>query len=370
MKIAAIPETLVERIAQIFNLGPSILAEAMFGMAQSQTVTTAAKLGIFTFVCTPKTADAIIEHFSLQPEGTRQLLDCLTAAGHLRRSKQQPFLYELHPKARKWLDPQSPTYVGDFIALNHSQWAMWSNLDACLQKRQFNDLHLWEEHDDRWNAYIRAMHQLARLFADEVAAKVPVPAQARSVLDMAGGHGWFSAKICERYNRRHGHHPAQNPATGLQATVLDLAGSCRIGRQIMQEHRLENTVRHVVGDIFTSNLQQLTQAESIPHDVVLLFRIVRHFTVPQIDDLLQRAFAALKPGGTLAVLDHFSTPAHEYPRGTEPFVDLHFHLINGVPLLTVDDLHGALSRNGFVSVAKRSLIRFPLESLHVAVRPR
>jgi hypothetical protein len=40
------------------------------------------------------------------------------------------------------------------------------------------------------------------------------------VLDIGGGHGWYSAQLCAR-------HPQ------LTATVLDLPGSAAIGREII-----------------------------------------------------------------------------------------------------------------------------------------
>ena len=48
--------------------------------------------------------------------------------------------------------------------------------------------------------------------------------ESRSLLDIGGGHGWYSAQLCRRYPQ-------------LTATVLDLPGSAAIGREIIAARR-------------------------------------------------------------------------------------------------------------------------------------
>ena len=76
----------------------------------------------------------------------------------------------------------------------------------------------------------------ARLSSDEVAKAVPLAANAHSLLDVAGAHGEFSMALCRR-------HP------GLKATVVDLPGSARIGREIVSGAGMEDRVRHLEGDM-------------------------------------------------------------------------------------------------------------------------
>ena len=70
--------------------------------------------------------------------------------------------------------------------------------------------------------------------------KLRVPAQPQSLLDIAGGHGWYAAALCKK-------HPT------LRARVLDLEPSARVGREIIAEHGLSDRVEHEVGDLFTSD---------------------------------------------------------------------------------------------------------------------
>jgi hypothetical protein len=44
------------------------------------------------------------------------------------------------------------------------------------------------------------MFQLARMGVDEVAAKAPLPAAAKAMLDVGGSHGLYSVAFCRAIN--------------------------------------------------------------------------------------------------------------------------------------------------------------------------
>ncbi len=134
--------------------------------------------------------------------------------------------------------------------------------------------------DPYWRRYIGGQYELARLSAAEVARKLPLGGNPRSVLDIGGGHGWYSAQLCRRYPR-------------LTATVLDLPGSAADG--------LSDRVVHREGDATADDLGS-------GYDAVLCFNLVHHLAPGQIADLFGRAYEALVPGGVLAVMDAFAEP--------------------------------------------------------------
>jgi O-methyltransferase domain len=69
---------------------------------------------------------------------------------------------------------------------------------------------------------------------------IRLPASATSLLDVGGGHSWYSAAICQR-------HPK------LTATVLDLPGSAAAGREIITAAGTSDRVRHRDGDATTGD---------------------------------------------------------------------------------------------------------------------
>jgi len=75
--------------------------------------------------------------------------------------------------------------------------------------------------------------------AAEVARRLALLGRAPSLLDVAGGHGWYSAELCRR-------HP------GLRATVLDLPGSAAIGREIIATAGLSDWVGSPISTVTRS----------------------------------------------------------------------------------------------------------------------
>lgn len=337
------PEGLLEHLALWGNLGPLPVAEAMFGMATSRVLMAGVRLGLFEeLVAGPKSAEGIAGRRGLDVQGTQHLLDCLTALGHVERSEQT---YRLNRRARRWLDPASPTYIGAFLEFNYDQWDWWGHLEEVVTSGVGADIHAYAPDDPRWERYITAMFQLARLSAPEVARNLRLPAEPKRLLDLAGGHGWFAAELCRRYPH-------------LQATVLDLAGSVAVGRQIMAENGMAERVRHVVGDMMIDDL-----GEGL--DGVLCFQIIHHLTPDQNVALLSRVHAALRSGGVLAVLDYF-TPPDGRRLDSAAFLGLHFFLTSTAATYSVADLQGWLREAGFHSIFKVPLRRLPVQTLFQA----
>lgn len=339
MRLALRPDGPIDQLGLWFNLAPTPVAETMFGMAMSRVLIAGVKLGLFEELAAgPVTALVLAGRRKLGIEGTRHLLDCLVALGHVWLRADR---YALSRRGRRWLDPGSPTNVGRFLAFNADQWEWWSRLEEVVATDQSFQIHTFDAEDPRWRRYVTAMFELARLAAPELARAVPLPAGARRILDVAGGHGWFSTAICRR-------HP------GLGATVLDLPGSARIGREIIATAGMSDRVVHIDGDAFTHPLDG-------PYDGVLYLQTLRHFTPQQNLELFHRMYAALAPGGTLVVLDYLDgTP------DAGAFVALHYYLTTGGVRYTAAELKSALSAVGFSRVRCRSLVRMPFQTLCLA----
>jgi ubiquinone/menaquinone biosynthesis C-methylase UbiE len=204
------------------------------------------------------------------------------------------------------------------------------------------------EHHDRgpddpyWRRYVLGQLDLARLSAPEVARRLILPEGAGSVLDVGGGHGWYSATLCRR-------HP------GLTATVLDLPGSARIGREVIEAAGLAHRVTFVEGDARHAEFPE-------GQDAVLCFNLLHHLTEAEIPALLARAAAALKPGGTLAVLDAFAeSPRGVWTRGNAAatHLALFVRLTSGSTVHTPAELRTWLQSAGFDPPRRVRSVRIP-----------
>lgn len=327
------------------NLIPTPVPQALFAPPVARVLHVGVATGLFAYLARsgPMSPEALAAELGLQPAGTRLLCECLVAMGHLRLRRDGRVA--LSRRSRRWLDPDSPRSVLRYVEHTATYWRWWEQLEALVRDGTHVELHGAAADDASWETYIRGQHELARLSAPEVAKALDLPPDARSVLDLGGAHGWFSAVLCDR-------HP------GLRATVVDLPGSAAVGREILRESGHTDRVRHVEGSAFDAVLGE-------GHDLALVFNLVHHLSAEQTIALLRRVHGALRPGGRVAVLDLFAREAGARPGG-EAFLGLFFHLTSGADLPREAQLREQLAATGFGAPTGTGLLRIPAQTLYVA----
>jgi cyclopropane fatty-acyl-phospholipid synthase-like methyltransferase len=345
MKLKAAPDDLLERIGLSLNLAPLPGAYAMYGMVAGRVVGVAQRLGVFaTLLEGPATAGRVAEQLELQVAGTRLLCENLAGLGVL---EQDGHTFSVAKSARKWLDPASETYIGTWLEHTTTYWEWYADLERIVRDGGSFEIHREPaEEQQYWRVYITGQYELARLSAREVAKAIELPAKPRALLDVAGGHGWFSAELCRRHD-------------GLHATVLDLPGSARVGREIIAKAGMSDRVEHRDGDMFESELGG-------PYDGALLFDIVHHLSGEQVVAVLKRVRAAIKPGATLAVLDMFRSSDGKQQRASAAGLGLFFHVTSGADLPSPDELAGWFGEAGFTAPKLTKVRRIPDQGLYQA----
>ncbi|HEY1621276.1 MAG TPA: methyltransferase [Streptosporangiaceae bacterium] len=332
---------------------PTAAAEAWGGMALSGVLIAAVRTGLVGRLAEGRaTAAELAADLGLDPLPTRLLLDCLTSGGHVRCRAGR---YRLSRSARKWLSPSAGLSVARFVDSTGDYWDWWSRLDEITRDGKPAAHHDAPPGDPYWDRYLRGQLDLARLSAGEVARKLRLPGGARSLLDIGGGHGWYSAELCRRYPE-------------LTATVLDLPGSAAIGREIIAAAGLADRVRHAEGDATTADLgsADLGGADlGTGHDVVLCFNLLHHLTPDQITGLLGRIRAALAPGGMLVIMDAFADPARRSSAAAN-VLGLFVYLSSGSQVHTPAELRGWLREAGFAAPRRVRVLRIPGQALYVA----
>lgn len=337
MRIGPRYDNATERIGAALNMVPVPVGLAMLGMPIARAVQVAQRTGAFGELARgPASAADLARRLGLREQGLALLLDTLCAADVLRSGRDGR--YALPKRTAKWLNPASPSYVGDFVADTAHYWEWWAGLEDLVRDGTHVELHDKAADDPYWRSYITGQHQLARLSSAAVARAVALPSGARSLLDVAGAHGEFSMALCRR-------HPQ------LQATVVDLPGSARIGREIVAGAGMSERVRHVEGDMFATDLGG-------PHDGALAFNIVHHLTPEQAQALFARIAATLKPGAPLCVLDLYDRPTGERPDNGS-FLGLFFHLTSGADTYAIPDVARWLAESGFGPTKAKRLPQIP-----------
>jgi SAM-dependent methyltransferase len=346
MRLSLRPGNPAEWLALRAGLVPAPAAEAWGGMALSGVLAAAARSGMLAALAgPPSTAGELASGLRLDPVPAGMLLDCLRAAGHVTERGGR---YRLSRRSRRWLDPGSPLSVTGFIAGTADYWGWWAGLEETARHGRPAGHHGLPPDDPYWRRYVTGQPDLARLCAGEVARRLPLPAGARTLLDIGGGHGWYAAQLCRR-------HP------GLTATVLDLPGSARVGREIIAAAGMSGRVAHRDGDATRDDL-------GTGYDAVLCFNLVHHLAPEQAAALLARARRALAPGGVLAVLDGFAEPGRRAPAAAA-VLSLFVYLSSGSAVRSPSQLRGWLREAGFGPPREIRMRRIPGQSLYVTRAP-
>jgi hypothetical protein len=344
MRVKPAADDPLERIAISLNLAPLPGAYAMYGMVAGRVVGVAQRLGLFAQLLKgPATAGRVAEELQLQVAGTRLL--CENLAG-LEILEQDGHTFSLPKRSRKWLDPASDSYIGTWLEHSTTYWEWYGDLERIVRDGGSFEIHREAAEDEQyWRLYITGQYELARLAAGEVAKAIDLGSAPTALLDVAGAHGWFSAELCKRHDTLH-------------ATVLDLPGSARVGREIIAAAGMSDRVEHRDGDMFESDLGG-------PYDGALLFDIIHHLSAEQIVTLLRRVREAMKPGATVAVLDMFRSDAKRQ-RASAAALGLFFHLTSGADLHSPGELAEYFKDAGFGVPKRKRVRRIPDQDLFQA----
>jgi hypothetical protein len=316
-------------------------------MATARSLQVAQRVGIFAkLAARPATAGELARSLALRPKATELVLDTLCAAGVLRLARRGR--YVLRRRAARWLDPAAPSHVGAYLTDTYEHWSAWAELETLLHKGTpaAGHGHHRDPDDPHWLTYVQGQYELARPSSAALAAAVPLGPSARSLLDVAGGHGEHAMALCRR-------HPA------LEATVVDLASAAAVGRDIVGQAGLGDRVGFVEGDMFDVDLGG-------PHDGALAFNIVRHLTPGEAMKLIVRIASALRPGAPLCILDVLARPDRR--RDASSAFGLFSHLISGTGPYGADEVAGWLTAGGFDPPRSKRLPETPGLTLLIAPR--
>lgn len=348
MRYGVKPENLKERIALAAGLVPTPLADTLVAMWLARTLMAASKLGIFEALADgPLAASDVAARAGTDPRATEKLLDALVGARYVRARGGR---YALTAVARTWLLPDSPRSLHDSMLLHFLEWDFVEHYERFVRTGQPLRFHETMS-PNQWALYQRGMRSLANLAAAEVARRLPVPKGARTMLDVGGGHGYFSVEICRRHPRMH-------------AVILDLPEAVEHAAEILEREGLGDRVVHRAGDALTDDLG--TEL----YDLVLLANLVHHFAEDVSRDLVRRAARALRPGGCLAI--------HEVVRPASPrdadqvgaLAGLYFAATSQAGTWSFEEMADWQRTAGLVPRKPQRLLSVPGYGQLVAIKPR
>lgn len=284
------------------------------------------KLDLFSHAGTlPELAQATAS----DARGLEMLLNALTALGLLDKEGEH---YAPTAFATEYLARSSPRYLGYIIMHHHHLMAGWSRLDeavrsgAPLRGRVSHDADATER-----ESFEMGMFNLAMQIAPRIVAKVDLR-DKRRLLDLGGGPGSYAIHFCQA-----------NPQ--LTATVYDLPSTRPFAEKTIGAFGLSGRITFAAGDFISDDVPS-------GFDVAWLSHILHGEGPEGCAVILQRAVAALQPGGMLLVQEFILDDTRDGPLFPALFS---LNMLLGTPLgraYSQGQLEALLSAAGLSSIQR------------------
>ena len=311
--------------------------EVTFGAGLSRTLSTGTRLGLFEALKDGDAdADELAARMGCSKLGTEVLANALAGARTIKRRKGR---YSLTKAARKFLlrdAPQSMVPGVEFLAYCQT---LLVDMEEAIRTGEVVRFHDMDHPPELWASYMGALSTFAKLFGSQIVKKIKPTSAPKRVLDVGGGHGQFCVALCNKY-------------PDLQAEVLDLPGACVAGRAMVADVGMRERVVHRAGDFRTDEW-------GTGNELVLIFHVMHNATEAEAKLLVDRAFAALNPGGTVVIYDASHSAADSAIDFSSGWNELFFFMISGAQAWPESTMRGWMKEAGFVRLTTKELLGAP-----------
>jgi ubiquinone/menaquinone biosynthesis C-methylase UbiE len=347
MKLGIIPEGLFDWIALASGRVPEPIIETFWGVAVGRTVMAGARFGIFDLLKGREmTAAEMATECASNPAAMETLLNALNGFGYLKRNHGK---YSLSKKSEKWLVKGSPSAMGDTVLFFAELFPILEHMEEIVRTGKSENIHNMDTSPRFWRHYMRGLASMARPTAPAIVKKIDLKGRPAKMLDVGGGHGIFSVELIKRF-------------PGLESTVLDLPQAAEHGEKIVAELGFADRVRFIKGD-----LRRMEWGEG--YDLALLFNIVHNLSSFENEHTLRKTIRALKPGGTVAILDSEHPGTEKDLTAASGFNEVFFLALSGAQAYPEKTIRQWLAAAGFVEITRRKILAMPMTMLLQARKP-
>jgi SAM-dependent methyltransferase len=258
------------------------MMELATGYWSSAALNAAVELGVFECLSErPRTASEVAGHLGLSPRTTADLLGVLRGLGLL---EEEGGRYSIASGVARFLRADGECCLLDALRFNRDLYHVWGRLPDALRSGTAAvppQAHLGED-AERTRRFVQGMHSRALAMMEAVVPVIRVPTQG-VLLDLGSGPGTFSRRLAEL-------HPS------LRVTLFDLPAVLDIARELSRASPAADRLAYHAGDY---------RRDPLPHpvDAILFCGALHQETETSALDVFGRAREALRPGGTLTVID-------------------------------------------------------------------
>lgn len=319
------------------------------GYRAAQVLITCTQLGVFQHLAGgPQTASELAAKTGADPRALERLL---RAAVGLELLVLEGGNYANAPLAATCLAREGPFFLGNLVRREGAFYQRWSYLPEAVRTGRRPEPNVRDEDQTNWVLdFELALYDLARTLGPVVAEALALPAgRPVRVLDVGGGHGGYSMALVRRY-------------PNAEATVFELPAAAAVARDIIAAEGLAERVSVQVGDFQQDELGS-------EFDLALLFGVLVSETPAGKLALLRKTFAALAPGGTVAIRGFGYSPRDGASLEAALFSVQMLLSTSAGDISTVADLEGWLGEAGFEAPRLIDLPEWAGSALYVARKP-
>ncbi len=341
---------LVERVMLKAGAFPAPLLDGFIYWMASKALLVANDLGVFDALeMGALSASELAEAVEASEKGVRVLLEVLDSLGYVTCSDGR---YANTKMASRWLARRSPDTLAHSLTFFHEFWQRAEYTEEAI-RRGAPPISAWEWMAQRPGTYRHAQlhwRSLARMGGKEIVSKVKLPAGARRLLDLGGGHGLYAIQFCRSYPE-------------LSAVIFDWAEGIDMAEETIAEEGMGDRVGVQVGDFFSDDIGD-------GYDVVLMFNLIHSNSGVENTALLEKVFHALNPNGLVVIYDAILDKRSSGISGVlASLLGLNLLVEGGGQAYHFEDVSGWLAQAGFVDHRRIRLMRARGFALILGTKP-
>lgn len=269
------------------------LNEISYGYWKAQVLFVAVEMGIFTLIKGVGKSDKVVARkIGTDHRATEMFLNALVSLGLLRKVKE---VYKNTAMSSRYLVKDRPLYQGDRIRHFHNMWDYWTRLGVAIKTGKptaFDDAEK-EVDEQRLRVFIKAMHNIGTIQAEEVCRKLHLKKYS-SLLDLAGGQGTYAVRFVEK-----------NPE--MRAVVFDLPDVIKIAKEHIKKSGMGGKVTTKAGDCLKVSFGKEL------YDFVFVSNLLHIYEPDENRKILKKCWDSLMENGIVVIQEFVLNRAKTQP---------------------------------------------------------
>ena len=263
---------------------PALFFDTINAYQKTHALRAAVELDLFSHIGRSGASLSELARQTACPErGVRILADYLVILGFLSKDGGT---YTLTADSAAFLDRQSPAYLGASIEffLAPALLQSFEQLTETVRQGRKTDEGTTAADHEVWVRFARVMAPLMQVPAKGVAEIVQLDVdRATRILDVSASHGTYGITLAQQYPKAH-------------LVALDWAAVLEVTAENVERAGLSGRFSTIIGNAFSTELGS-------NYDVILVPNFLHHFNRAECVLFLRRAYAALQPGGVIAIVE-------------------------------------------------------------------